>query len=175
MLTLTLSVIIPLILANILHQAVVVKSNWCAFLAHPIDGGICLGGKRLFGSHKTWRGFIVVIVCTTLYSLLFGFCAGDSFTFMHDGIIASVGYMLGELPNSFLKRRLGIHEGASGRGLTGKIFAQLDHADSIVGASLMLYFFGAISYPPSILLTGAILGVLFHIAVTKILHHFHFR
>ena len=31
-------------------------------LALPSDGGYMLGGKRVFGDHKTWRGLIASIV-----------------------------------------------------------------------------------------------------------------
>jgi CDP-2,3-bis-(O-geranylgeranyl)-sn-glycerol synthase len=35
-------------------------------LAIPIDGGRTLGGKRIFGDHKTWRGLLAGIVVGAL-------------------------------------------------------------------------------------------------------------
>jgi hypothetical protein len=41
--------------------AVVMHFDVWPWLYRPIDGGCLVGGKRLFGDHKTWRGVVVVV------------------------------------------------------------------------------------------------------------------
>jgi hypothetical protein len=55
------------------------------------------------------------------------------------GLLAGLGFMLGELPNSFVKRQLGITAGqpAPGR-LTRPLFFVIDHIDSTCGVVAML-------------------------------------
>lgn len=38
-------------------------------IANPIDSGRRLRGKEIFGSHKTWRGFVVGVAVAILISL----------------------------------------------------------------------------------------------------------
>jgi hypothetical protein len=46
--------------------------------------------------------------------------------------------MLAELPNSFLKRQLGIGAGQAGRGVFGFVFYVIDQVDMLVGVWLVL-------------------------------------
>ena len=58
-------------------------------------------------------------------------------------IILGLGYVLGELPNSFVKRRLGIVAGKTGHGFFGWLFFLIDQADSIIaGLLLAVLLFG---------------------------------
>jgi hypothetical protein len=34
---------------------------WAATPPSPVDGGLTLAGKRIFGDNKTWRGFVVMV------------------------------------------------------------------------------------------------------------------
>ena len=50
------------------------------------------------------------------------------------GLLVGAGAMLAELPNSFLKRRMGIAPGAQAGGIRGVAFHVLDQIDVVFGA-----------------------------------------
>ncbi len=153
---------IPVAVCGILHM-VVVKARLLALLARPIDGGATLGGLPVFGPNKTWRGVVVMILGSALLGGLQGALGGDwaarsgvaamDFSAAAGGSVVlgyaavnaifGVGYVLGELPNSFLKRRLEITAGRTGAGLVGGFFFLLDQADSVIAALVL----GALVYP----------------------------
>ena len=95
------------------------------FLKKPIDNNKKLkDGNRILGDNKTWKGFIGYIVFNIIFSCLFGFIWKlaniedlNYFYINHANTITYnilIGFLLGlfyalfELPNSFIKRRLGI-------------------------------------------------------------------
>jgi CDP-diglyceride synthetase len=94
--------------------------------AIPLDGGLTLGGTRIFGDHKTLRGFLIMLPASAvsfvvLASLVHNPAALGLWPltlggYARLGAIAGFGFMAGELPNSFVKRRLGIGPGAVARG-----------------------------------------------------------
>jgi len=126
---------IPVVIGGVLHM-VVVSRNYLPQLARPV-------WTRAFGVNKTWRGFVVVPALTALGALLLlplewwlgerSPFAGYSLVFA--GAIAGLGYMLGELPNSLVKRRLGIAAGELPE--QGKLITiAVDQLDSAVGVAL---------------------------------------
>ena len=95
----------------------------------PIDGGTSLSdGQRIFGDHKTIRGFasglLVGIVMGAFESILF------ARELMLVAVLASFGALLGDLAGAFVKRRLKFKPGAP--------FPVLDQLDFVVGAILMV-------------------------------------
>jgi CDP-2,3-bis-(O-geranylgeranyl)-sn-glycerol synthase len=94
-----------------------------AFFAVPLDGGRCIRGRRIFGANKTIRGFVVMVPATaTAFALIAaGIRLNDpamhglwQMTIVSYGLLgawAAIGFMAGELPNSFLKRQLDIAPG----------------------------------------------------------------
>ena len=96
--------------------------------ALPLDGGLRLRGRRLFGENKTARGFVVMVPAAAGAFALLAAWAGDRSsaglwtipTSMYAllGAWAAIGFMAGELPNSFIKRQLDISPGESPRGRT---------------------------------------------------------
>jgi len=118
----------------------------------PLDGGRSFCGKRIFGDNKTPRGFIVMVPAAALafaglYLLLTtlqpawtdGVWALTGFQFFALGGIASFGFMLGEIPNSFLKRQLGVPPGGAPRGRLARLAAFCgDRLDSILGMLLAM-------------------------------------
>jgi hypothetical protein len=89
-------------------------------LAWPIDGGLTVRGHRLFGPNKTVRGFIVMVpAAAAAFALLgwlldpraLGLWALPPAGYAVLGAWAAAGFMAGELPNSFIKRQLGIDPG----------------------------------------------------------------
>jgi len=106
-----------------------------------IDGGKTLSdGKPIFGSHKTVRGFAAGIIAGTLTSVaqnavlqlsaLSDFVPPFSFS-LWLGFLISFGALMGDLVHSFVKRRIGIAEGAP--------LPVADQLDFVVGAVLFSF------------------------------------
>src|SRR5205809_2641765 len=91
--------------------------------AIPLDGGRTFRGRRLFGANKTLRGFVIMVPATgvsfaVLAGTLGGMPAGvaglwpvSATDYALLGTWAGFGFMLGELPNSFVERQLGVDAG----------------------------------------------------------------
>ena len=113
----------------------------------PLDFGATLRGKRLFGENKKLRGLLVMPPATALSFFGLGaararlpdwFAAGiwpvSDASLACIGLLAGAAFMLAELPNSFVKRRLEIGPGKSAeRGPLRVIFLWLDRFDSSIG------------------------------------------
>lgn len=149
---------VPAVLGGVSHM-VVVKKDLFPALKVPLDGGATLGGRRLFGDNKTWRGALYMVAASTLAGLaqapLAGWAEGAGLDLVGYarvgakvglgaaggyalvGLLQGVGYVLGELPNSFVKRRIDITPGKTGAGPLGALFFLVDQADSIVGFLLV--------------------------------------
>ena len=113
--------------------------------AVPIDARLTIRGRRLLGDNKTVRGFLVMVPATAL-----GFAALSAVIrltglggglwpypaagYLALGFWAGLGFMAGELPNSFIKRQLDIAPGASPNGrVTSLVCHGIDRFDSVVG------------------------------------------
>jgi CDP-2,3-bis-(O-geranylgeranyl)-sn-glycerol synthase len=103
----------------------------------PIDGGRTLGGRRLLGDGKTWRGTAVGMLVGALLALALNVAQGsvaDASGFALPvlppaAVLAlPLGAMLGDIAASFLKRRTGRQRGAA--------FPVLDQLDFVAGALL---------------------------------------
>ncbi|MCJ8169126.1 hypothetical protein [Atopomonas sediminilitoris] len=101
---------IPVIIGGVLHMWVVSYNGW-PWLKVPIN-------EQLFGANKTWRGMLLMPLFTALGALCLwpASSAGQLSIFGESlalaGLAAGLGYVLAELPNSWLKRRAGIAPGA---------------------------------------------------------------
>src|SRR5438445_5057346 len=106
----------------------VCQTAWMALpvsrrFAIPLDGGRTFRGQRLFGANKTLRGFVIMVPATGVSFALLADVAGrlpsglagpwpvPSADYALLGMWAGLGFMLGELPNSFVKRQLGVAPG----------------------------------------------------------------
>lgn len=177
--------LIPPILAGILNMAWC-KSNVLKCIAKPIDGGIILkDNQRMFGDSKTWKGLIGYIFLNTVTFIIWGsICKNNNFLQNHNyfylnhentiilnatiGFLLGVAYSVFELPNSFLKRRLGIGQSKEIASIQRTFFIFLDQADSILGCVLVVWLFyniGIITYIEYVLL-----GAITHIAVNVLLY-----
>lgn len=127
--------ILPLVLANTCH-IVVVKKDWLSWLCIPI-------APKAFGYNKTIRGFVVLPIFCWFWVLLFSLWKGPfTISTMNDVLIGlglGVVYLLSELPNSFVKRRLGIANGEHSKRFKG-LQMLVDKADSLVGMLIFYYF-----------------------------------
>jgi CDP-2,3-bis-(O-geranylgeranyl)-sn-glycerol synthase len=111
-------------------------------LKRPLDGGRTFRGRRVLGDNKTWRGALcmttgVVVATVVLWQWdwwldqLPG--AVRASTPLLVGFLIGLGTVLGELPNSFLKRQLDIAPGSRRRSLGGVALAVLDQGDLVLG------------------------------------------
>jgi CDP-2,3-bis-(O-geranylgeranyl)-sn-glycerol synthase len=118
----------------------------------PIDGGHSLGGKRILGANKTWGGFVVMVPAVGLLFAGLGLLCQVLPVGWDERLwpLSPLGYgllgcwlgfafMAGELPNSFLKRRLGVEPGtAPVHPVARPVCLLLDRLDSTAGATLAL-------------------------------------
>lgn len=161
----------PLLVSAAIAGAVI-HFDMFAWLYRAIDGGCLIAGKRLFGDHKTWRGVVVVIagsiatvaiqkmtdIGTRTHLSVVDYRAVDPVLF---GGAMGVGAALGELPNSFVKRRLSIPPGATtNASFQRAMFYVWDQVDLLTGAWPLI----APWVHPSVQLVGV------SFAVTLILH-----
>lgn len=101
----------------------------------PIDGGKMFSdGRPVFGSHKTIRGFFSGLIVGTIVG--FGLSLVIQYSVLL-GFTVSLGALLGDLFEAFVKRRLGYAPGAS--------FPVADQLDFVLGALL----FSLLVSPPS--------------------------
>ena len=149
------------------HAAVLA---WDLFrkLAVPIDRGITIGDHWLFGPNKTWRG-VVVMTCGTAIgaALLFPITPPAPLGTVERavaGALMGLSYTLAELPNSFVKRRLGIAPGE----VTGRVQELADLADSVLGVTLAVTLLFDLTFANFLSLLAA--GTVLHLVVDRLLH-----
>ena len=122
-----------MIVSNIIHM-LLVKKNTFSRLAIPVS-------PDLFGQNKTWRGLLVLpilngVLFWTVNFMLPMFSHAQAILI---GALLGLVYMLFELPNSWLKRRLGIKSGREAK-KNAFFFKLLDKMDSALGVSLASKF-----------------------------------
>lgn len=127
---------VPLIIGGVIHM-IAVKADILSYFKKPVH-------QRWFGQNKTWRGFLVMPLATwpgvllaQRLEVLFDLNAPlmihyPSFLL---ALVLGTGYCLAELPNSFMKRKLGIREGQTAT-KNKWLFVIIDQADSAVGCML---------------------------------------
>ncbi len=169
----------PIILAGICNMAYV-KLPIHGRLSGPMDGGRCWrDGARLFGDNKTWKGFLGMVAFASVWFSIqagldaaFGraqtlslvpFEAFPAWLVPVYGALWGLGYALAELPNSFMKRRLGVDPGANVSGLRGVMFLLIDQGDSVLGCLAALYVFYRYTWLTGLLLF--LIGIGVHLAV----------
>jgi len=138
----------------------IIKKDIFQSLKHPIS-------EKLFGTNKTWRGFVVVslINAFVLYiiNLTFGFKLSNA---LFLGCILGLAYMFFELPNSFMKRKLGIQSGAQAASNT-IVFTLIDKMDSAFGVNLVYFLIGFVNYQYALLLF--VFSSCTHILISQVL------
>jgi CDP-diglyceride synthetase len=154
---------VPVIVAGLVHLVVLKLDLLPGLRRLPIDGGLMFRGRRVFGDNKTWRGAVVMICSTTAAAWAMA-TLNESFWHLPTlvpfaesrpvawGLLLGAGYIVGELPNSFVKRQLGIAPGAAAPGPAGPLFWVIDQLDSLAG---MLLFVAPV-WRPSLELLAAI-------------------
>jgi CDP-2,3-bis-(O-geranylgeranyl)-sn-glycerol synthase len=164
---------LPAIIANA-SPPVAAKKQFLERFNRSIDGGLTFRGKRVFGDHKTIRGFLVGIPLGLLVAY------GQSILFIHSdifrnlslmnydngqwiwiGLALSAGALVGDAVKSFFKRQIGI--------APGKDWPFWDQMDLIFGALIFLSFVNPI--PIRTIIAVIIIGPILHITMNKIGHH----
>jgi len=118
---------------DVAHALYFILPAYCANAAPVIFGGGTpidfgkkfLDGKPIFGSHKTIRGFFAGLAVGTLVGLVLN--AAFEFNVLL-GFMLSLGALVGDLFDSFVKRRLGFPPGS--------LLLVADQLDFVVGALL---------------------------------------
>jgi len=144
-------------------------TRWFAPLAVPIDGGRTLGGRRILGDHKTWRGLLAGIVVGALVFeaqrlawqagvarelALFDYGAHPVLPGALMGLAAGVG----DAVKSFFKRRAGI--------APGRPWLVFDQLDFLVASYLALLLVWTPPLMTTLLCVPVILGG--HVVVTTL-------
>lgn len=103
----------------------------------PIDCGVSLAdGQRIFGDHKTIRGFLSGLIIGAIVGVFESIFLAQNF--LPIAILASSGAMLGDLLGAFVKRRIGIKPGGT--------FPILDQLDFVLGALLFVSLIYRVSF-----------------------------
>ena len=173
------------IIAGIVNS-IFCKSNALVFLKKPMDfNKNFIDGKRIFGDHKTWKGFFGYIIFNIIFTLLWKYTKLEELNFFYInhqntlvynlliGFLLGLFYALFELPNSFLKRRLDITPGKTINGKKKIFFIILDQADSVFGVALVVWMF----YPIGIwiYLLYILIGTVTHLLINMMLYFMHLR
>lgn len=166
---LALFLTLPLVVSGSFHM-LVVRRGWLAGLSRPVS-------EARFGANKTFRGFVVMAIATVpgvmLARRLGEALGGDFATALANppalvlGVALGLAYAAAELPNSFLKRRLGIPPGKSSHHHRVG-FTLLDQADSAIGCALVYALLTDVSWPAVILFV--LLGPAVHLVANVSLY-----
>jgi hypothetical protein len=130
---------LPALGAPVAHGPVL-RADLMPALKRPINA-------RLFGENKTWRGALVMTTGTVAAALALSRVpayrqrlpapVANAHPAAVGGLLG-VASWLGELPNSFLKRRIGIAPGQQRRSPAGVMISIFDQADWVPIAALLL-------------------------------------
>lgn len=166
-------VLVAVLLAGGVVQALVIRFDLLSRLAVPLDGGRSWRGARILGDNKTVRGAVVMIAATTLAAAVLLPLAPPSddvptVGWAGLGALMGVGYILAELPNSFVKRRLGIDPGSSASGRVRAVQYVVDQTDSVLGVELVLWL--VLDLPADELVVLGLVGVAVHVLFDLLLH-----
>jgi hypothetical protein len=140
----------PLLVAAAL-SGIVIRFNVAPWLYRPIDAGARFRGHRLFGDSKTWRGVACAIVGSVAAVAVQRYLPArwTSGIALVDygrvnpllmGTAFGIGATAGELPNSFVKRQLGIAPGGTTRGPLRVVFYLWDQLDLLTTTWPLLLF-----------------------------------
>lgn len=179
----------PVIFAGVLNM-VWVKLPLARGLARPIDGGrSAADGRRLLGDNKTWKGLVGMVWLGALSGALWGIAVSGTAVEPFDlfyarqpntllfsaatGSLQGLAYALFELPNSFLKRRVGVTPGKRHEGGRAILFVILDQVDSVIGCALLVPLFAPVGV--GFVLAATLLGGVTHVVLNLLLFAVHLR
>lgn len=145
--------VMPIIFAGILNM-LFTKTKFYNKHKRPIDNRRSINNKRILGDNKTWIGFGSMVIISGFTHVIWGYIlrllnleSKSDYYVKHDnritynlivGLSNGFIYMVSELPNSFIKRRLDIDSGKRANGIKGVLFYIIDQIDSIVGIAYLI-------------------------------------
>lgn len=160
---------LPVIIGGILHMVVVTKD-----LLPALKVPVC---SPAFGANKTWRGFLLVPMFTATGATCLlpiewwlestGHPVFGLHRLIPAGILAGLAYVVAELPNSFIKRRLGVAPGATPERF-GPLCIFWDQMDSTIGVIILYAFYPGFNY--KILLLALCLAPLTALGIKRLLY-----
>jgi CDP-diglyceride synthetase len=142
--------IAPILLAGLVHIAIIRLRLLPALARIPLDFGCTFRDRRLFGANKTCRGALIMIAgasgiawaAAAISPALHRALSVADLQRDHPaywGLLLGLGYVMGELPNSFVKRRLNIAPGDIASGSLGVACWLIDQIDSLLGVLIVLW------------------------------------
>jgi hypothetical protein len=132
-------VFLPAVGAPLAH-APVLRADLAPALRRPIS-------RRLFGANKTWRGALVMTGGTVTAALALSKVPAYRRRLPEPvaatppivvGGLLGIAMWVGELPNSFIKRRIGIAPGTQRQSADGILISIFDQGDWVPVAALFL-------------------------------------
>jgi hypothetical protein len=144
----------PFMLAGIVHFIVIRFDLFPRLAAIPLDAGLVVFERRLFGHHKTLRGALTITISMAVFvtaevqlfsgSQLISIYPKGLNPFVWGGLLG-IAWVVGELPNSFLKRQLGFAPGQLPQGCTKPVLWLVDQLDGLIG---VLVLTSLVQFPP---------------------------
>lgn len=177
--------LMPIIFAGVANM-IFVKHSLFSFAYYPMDNyKILKDGKRLFGDNKTWKGFFGMIGFTIIFQVLWGwvnilipYLTHNHFIYQIQentlqlniilGSVLGFAYVICELPNSFIKRRLDIQAGKPANNYLKYPFIFIDQADSIIGCVAVIAYYARLTLHQ--IFIYILLGALSHIIINQLLY-----
>jgi CDP-2,3-bis-(O-geranylgeranyl)-sn-glycerol synthase len=173
--------VIAFTIAGLAHSAWL-RTRLSRRLFIPLDGGLTLRGRRVFGENKTIRGFVSMVpaaagafaLCIAIARWAFPELGAELWPLATAGYAAvgawaGLGFMLGELPNSFVKRQLDVAPGQAPSGRFGAAVSfAVDRTDSIIGMLIALSI--ATPTPAMTWVYALIIGPGIHLAFSILLY-----
>lgn len=171
---------LPVIFGGITHVIAIKKNIFPSLTRRRLDAGLTLRGRDLFGANKTVRGAVVMTLATVFWAVVFDglqvllgvpetirYIPMERLNSVGLGALLGGAYILGELPNSFIKRQLDIQPGGAAGGRIRGLFWLIDQLDSSVSILLIL----SLVRPPDSTVYLVILGltVFVHPAVAALM------
>jgi CDP-2,3-bis-(O-geranylgeranyl)-sn-glycerol synthase len=156
-------------------MAPVIVRNLFKKLAIPIDSGKKLGNKPIFGRNKTWRGLIFGVIFAIIISFIqYLFFNNNIFVeislidynnWLLLGLLMGAGALVGDLVESFFKRRLNYKPGQS--------FVPFDQIDFVLGA--LIFTYPIVRMPIDVIITIIIISFVLHIIVNHLSYYLKIR
>jgi hypothetical protein len=171
--------ILPVVAAGMVH-VLVLKRGLMGKLAQPVDGGLYCNGTPILGANKTWRGLLIMTIATSCFTRVqstieyrvrkstLGASAVEALLPSWEaGAAVGLAYSLAELPNSFIKRRLGVVPGSIGERMPVVQYI-VDQTDSVLGCLLVLRSIHRLRGEEAAAVF--VLGTMIHIGVDQLLY-----
>ena len=171
-----LTITVPLLVAG-LCLVIVLKRGLLKWLDLPLDANLRLRQRRILGNHKTLKGAVVLILFTIASTWALHSLQPYAPNVIHPifaqpplalGLVYAVGYILGELINSFIKRQLDIAPGDL-HYTWRQLQRFFDLADGIALTTLLL----GVLWPiyATQFFVAATIGIVFHYLIEILMQH----